>query len=1426
LQAPLGIIPKTFGDAMSSSLKKMLGLKEGGDTSRLKDMLGLAPKMAKGGAVHMQDGGRLPPGIKRATERAKQSKSVLPVAGARQARQAIQGYLGMDPSFSVMDPEAQALESAYRGGETASVLGDLFASLTPFAVASAASKANQVPGLAELIAYHGSPHKFKKFDASKIGTGEGAQAYGHGLYFAENPKVAKEYAINLANRDLANQGRLNAHANAKRLATLAGDPKYAADDIRSVLELNPEHEQAGLLKATLEMLESGDYAKPLKTQGSLYTVDIPDEKIAQMLDWDKPLSQQPWQMKRISPLLEDSGISADLIPKLTGKDIMAVDGPMASWFGVNRTPKMFAEGLRQEGIPGIKYLDQASRDAKKGTRNFVVFPGEEQNIKMLDINGEPQMAAGGAVNMQDGGSPLDQFYQPVNPMARRAAEQERMRQEIARRRAEELARQQAASQPTALDTSLPGPPPQRPGLPSMADLKGAFERRVQPFLNEIAQTAATFGTPGDVLRAYGDYSIPVNQAMMTALGRPFQQEKPPEMPTEMTEATSFRRMGDPYQRFAGQILGDPLTLVDPGILRGLEAGARAVTPSIMRGLEVGKQAAMPLTKSAVEKLTDMAMQGLPGTEVMQLRMGILPETPKLPSLTDEALPAPKIEGEAPTGGMSIRPEQLELPVSQVVKRGEEVPPMTTPPTPEQVAAARADTRMSADIVADRLNVIVPEAERVLGGIYKPGRPDGGKWSDLTPEELSKNLPGFPGTDADLNRMWDETLSEVSQAARDAVARTGATWQGFPAADFDVAMRLPLRNQLWYELSGEAFVDRVPDASLRESLILLDLVGATSARARPEENLERALAILSQRLRGVPVDVDITIPSTVTQALNRSGTNISSDLANKTGMFSDTIALTGGIPVRYPISVNDVWEGRTYGITDEALSKNQPLHEVFAKYQNKVRDFVNENGDFPYPVQSWNVQALKWVKKRFDDLGIDPLGPASLQGSDYAAEFDKIVNKLERAGIKVPNGQITRNVLLNPKTADALRPTTPGFRRAPKATVEFGTLLTPAGQRAAQIYEAAKNTGDELTQQEYRNILLSAMRDSSRGKPTPWESLARVASDEALSVTRIAAPTQDDPFSISGTFMGAAGPNIRIPLKELTPDQIAYFNSVAGLGLKQKAMAAAEILRLDPDMSLPQGFVPTHSIRFDFSGRVPETMLTDFAKALGEGFEISAMRYPDGMVFDINPRFGDAGPEAANVQSIDSAIDMLQQKYAIQNPKVFDAAYRSEYGKNYVEDPGNGSEYNRIIKDTLKGWSNEAAEKIAQLAGRSVNAKNINAFLAGKLESLPIDSAKLPSTVSLSSIQGRAKTIRKGLRQRLSDHDAALKAFNDIGLAVDSRMAAAIPKWDKRAAAMAKREQTKQGPEPEMAKGGRVHVSKNLSTIKYELAMGKKGKRYG
>jgi hypothetical protein len=43
-------------------------------------------------------------------------------------------------------------------------------------------------------AFHGSPHDFDKFDMSKIGTGEGAQAYGHGHVFcAQREGVERSY---------------------------------------------------------------------------------------------------------------------------------------------------------------------------------------------------------------------------------------------------------------------------------------------------------------------------------------------------------------------------------------------------------------------------------------------------------------------------------------------------------------------------------------------------------------------------------------------------------------------------------------------------------------------------------------------------------------------------------------------------------------------------------------------------------------------------------------------------------------------------------------------------------------------------------------------------------------------------------------------------------------------------------------------------------------------------------------------------------------------------------------------------------------------------------------------------------------------------------------------------------------------------------
>ena len=50
----------------------------------------------------------------------------------------------------------------------------------------------------QMAAWHGSPYEFDKFTTEKIGTGEGAQAFGWGLYFTDLKDIAKLYAKKLA----------------------------------------------------------------------------------------------------------------------------------------------------------------------------------------------------------------------------------------------------------------------------------------------------------------------------------------------------------------------------------------------------------------------------------------------------------------------------------------------------------------------------------------------------------------------------------------------------------------------------------------------------------------------------------------------------------------------------------------------------------------------------------------------------------------------------------------------------------------------------------------------------------------------------------------------------------------------------------------------------------------------------------------------------------------------------------------------------------------------------------------------------------------------------------------------------------------------------------------------------------------------------
>jgi hypothetical protein len=224
--------------------------------------------------------------------------------------------------------------------------------------------------------YHGSPHKFDKFDSSKIGTGEGAQAFGHGLYFAESPDVARMYSADRSYVGASMSGK-PASINyddpvwiAQTTIDELGEPAKAKAHLEMVARTAARHmskESAAAVNQAIDLVSSGRVAP----KGSVYKVDLPDERIANMLDWDLPLSRQPAQVQKAW-----NEISAEFgIPPNPNEMI-----------GITAVRSMMEPELRKRGVPGVRYLDQGSRGSSKGTRNFVVFPGEEGLLRILDRN--------------------------------------------------------------------------------------------------------------------------------------------------------------------------------------------------------------------------------------------------------------------------------------------------------------------------------------------------------------------------------------------------------------------------------------------------------------------------------------------------------------------------------------------------------------------------------------------------------------------------------------------------------------------------------------------------------------------------------------------------------------------------------------------------------------------------------------------------------------------------------------------------------------------------------------------------------------------------------------------------------------------------------------------------------------------------------
>jgi hypothetical protein len=271
----------------------------------------------------------------------------------------------------------------------------------------------QVPGLMGATAYHGTPHNIRgQFDISKVGTGEGAQAYGHGMYFAENPAVATQYKNILSKPEFTKtaegvelRGQLPRMLDEtySELVAKNGIQQTNYGDVTDLVGQRLDRQMKDALKAndmdwynkTADMkLDLARFKEnPPPNVGNLYKVDIPDEYIPTMMDYDKPLGQQSAVVKKAL-----NEIKKQITPEMK----MELGGDMNLLFGKDVTPVQFLNTmeiihptggvgigekmLNDLGVKGIRYKDAMSRGADEGTSNYVVF--DPTDVKILEKNSQ------------------------------------------------------------------------------------------------------------------------------------------------------------------------------------------------------------------------------------------------------------------------------------------------------------------------------------------------------------------------------------------------------------------------------------------------------------------------------------------------------------------------------------------------------------------------------------------------------------------------------------------------------------------------------------------------------------------------------------------------------------------------------------------------------------------------------------------------------------------------------------------------------------------------------------------------------------------------------------------------------------------------------------------------------------------------------
>jgi len=266
-------------------------------------------------------------------------------------------------------------------------------------------------GPASIRAYHGSPHRFERFDISKVGEGEGAQAQGHGLYFAEYEPIAKWYRESTAGGPITTDFSVGNIPLIRRERPVDYTPtRYDPESIakstlqEALLILEPSLRnmpdnaaRVGAVKETIQRLISDEGypaeatrywnrvlsgleegRTPLRYSveqpGHMYEVNLRTTP-ERLLDWDQPLNLQPDPVREA--LRSRFGRDYEKLEGMTnyrpGGGGMRGEDFYESYLGGKDQAPFASQQLQEVGIPGVRYLDARSRAAGEGSRNYVMF---------------------------------------------------------------------------------------------------------------------------------------------------------------------------------------------------------------------------------------------------------------------------------------------------------------------------------------------------------------------------------------------------------------------------------------------------------------------------------------------------------------------------------------------------------------------------------------------------------------------------------------------------------------------------------------------------------------------------------------------------------------------------------------------------------------------------------------------------------------------------------------------------------------------------------------------------------------------------------------------------------------------------------------------------------------------------------------------